>query len=226
MIRAICFDLFTLFDPRSVIESARKLVPDSAVELCDTWRARQFEYAWLRVAAAQYLDFRAITDEALRYAADVHGVSLTPEMRETLVSAYSRLTPWPDTRQNLERWRAAGIRLAPLSNYSRRMVTELVENAGLRNLFDVLIPTESAQTFKPAPRAYALGESVLGLDRREIAFAAFGGWDAAGAKWFGFPTFWVNRLNVKPERLAPGPDGTGPTLNELAQFVTSWNSKR
>jgi 2-haloacid dehalogenase len=27
------------------------------------------------------------------------------------------------------------------------------------------------------------------LKREEILFAAFAGWDAAGAKWFGYPTF-------------------------------------
>ena len=32
----------------------------------------------------------------------------------------------------------------------------------------------------------------MGLRRDEIAFAAFGGWDAAGAKSFGYPTFWGN----------------------------------
>jgi len=59
------------------------------------------------------------------------------------------------------------------------------------------------------------------LAREEIAFAAFGGWDAAGAKWFGFPTFWVNRLGVPQEQLVD-PDGTGPTLAELAEFVARW----
>ena len=85
-----------------------------------------------------------------------------------------------------------------------------------------LISTDAAKTFKPDPRAYALGVSALGLKREEIVFSAFGGWDAAGARWFGYPTFWVNRLGVPQEELAPAPDGTGPTLAELATFVASW----
>jgi 2-haloacid dehalogenase len=39
------------------------------------------------------------------------------------------------------------------------------------------------------------------LRREEILFAAFGGWDAAGAKAFGFPTFWVNRMGSPLEEL-------------------------
>ena len=101
------------------------------------------------------------------------------------------------------------------------MLESLMANAGFSDLFTVQISTDAAKTFKPDPIAYALGESRLGLAREEIAFAAFGGWDAAGAKWFGFPTFWVNRLAVPQEQLV-APDGTGPTLAELGAFVTEW----
>jgi 2-haloacid dehalogenase len=66
-----------------------------------------------------------------------------------------------------------------------------------------------------------LGVSLFGLPREEIGFAAFGGWDAAGAAWFGYPTFWVNRLGLPVEELAPGPEATGPTLRELAAWC--WN---
>jgi 2-haloacid dehalogenase len=221
-IRAICFDLFTLFDPRSVVAIAQTLVPERAHELCEAWRVRQFEYSWIRVASGQYADFRVVTMDALTYAAKAQKVELTEAARDTLVDAYSRLAPWPDTRAALLAWKQAGLRLAPLSNYTPAMLAQLLANAGLTELFDAQISTHPARTFKPDPRAYALGPSTLGLRREEIAFAAFGGWDAAGAKWFAFPTFWVNRLGVPEEILAPGPDATGPTLAELAEFVRAW----
>ena len=221
-IRAICFDLFTLFDPRSVVEIARTFVPGHAVELCEAWRVRQFEYSWIRVASSQYADFHAVTADALAYAAKAQKVELSAAARRTLVDAYSRLAPWPDTRAALLAWKQAGLRLAPLSNYTPAMLAQLLANAGLTELFDAQISTDPARTFKPDPRAYALGPSTLGLRQEEIAFSAFGGWDAAGAKWFGFPTFWVNRLGVPEEALAPGPDATGPTLTELAEFVRTW----
>lgn len=37
------------------------------------------------------------------------------------------------------------------------------------------------------------------LAKHQIAFMAFGGWDFAGAKAFGYPTYWVNRLNEPPK---------------------------
>jgi len=221
-IRAICFDLFTLFDPRSVVRVAETLVPEGAAELCEAWRVRQFEYAWLRAAAGTYLSFRDVTRDALDYAARARRIELSEAGRDALVSAYSRLDVWPDTRAALAAWRAAGLRLAPLANYSPDMLDPLLEQAGLAEAFDARISTDAARTFKPDPRAYALGVSTLGLPREQIAFAAFGGWDAAGARWFGFPTFWVNRLGMPSEALPPAYDATGPTLTELAVFVSGW----
>jgi 2-haloacid dehalogenase len=62
---------------------------------------------------------------------------------------------------------------------------------------------------------------AFGLQREGIAFAAFAGWDAAGAKWFGFPSVWVNRLNSAADELAVTPDLTCPDLSGLVSFVTS-----
>jgi 2-haloacid dehalogenase len=64
-----------------------------------------------------------------------------------------------------------------------------------------------------------MGLDAFGLKKEEIAFAAFAGWDVAGAKWFGYPTFWVNRANAPAEELGIVPDGTGSGLDDLIRFV-------
>jgi 2-haloacid dehalogenase len=220
-VRAICFDLFTLFDPRSVVEVVREVVPNRSPEFAEAWRNRQFQYAFLRAAGANYQDFERVTEAALAYTEAAHGLSLTFAARRRLLDAYSELEPWPDTRASLLAFREAGLRLAPLANYSPSMLERLLDHASLRENFETLLSTDLVRTFKPDPRAYALGVERLGLAKDEIVFAAFGGWDAAGAKWFGYPTFWVNRLAQTAERLEPGPDASGPTLAELAQFVAS-----
>jgi 2-haloacid dehalogenase len=221
-IRGVCFDLFTLFDPRSVVTAARAVAGDGAADLCEAWRTRQFQYAFLRAAGERYLDFRRCTEDALDYAAKSRSLTLLAADRARLVDAYSELEPWPDTRKTLEALRAAGLSLAPLANYAPAMLDRLLAHADLTDHFDAIISTDAAQTFKPSPRAYALGPARLGLPREAVAFAAFGGWDAAGAKWFGLPTFWVNRLSVQAEELDPTPDGTGPTLAELSTFIREW----
>ena len=79
--------------------------------------------------------------------------------------------------------------------------------------------TDRAHTFKPDPRAYQVGIDTLRLPRDQIVFAAFAGWDAAGAKRFGYPTFWVNRMQALPEELGVRPDASGRSLADLVTFV-------
>jgi 2-haloacid dehalogenase len=71
-------------------------------------------------------------------------------------------------------------------------------------------------TFKPDPRAYQLGIDAFKLPKEQIAFAAFAGWDAAGAEWFGYRTFCVNRMGAKPESLDPKKTVTGPASTTLS----------
>ena len=68
-----------------------------------------------------------------------------------------------------------------------------------------------------------MGVKSFNLGREEILFVAFGGWDAAGSKIFGYPTYWVNRLNLPPEELGAPADGTATDLKELLHFIQSWN---
>ena len=219
-IRAICFDLLTIFDPRSVARAAETLVPKRGLELWNVWKTRQFEYSWLRASAGKYVDFEAVTAQALTYAAKDLKVSITPTEQRRLVDSYSELEPWPDARDALLSWKSSGLKLAPLANFSPKQITRLLDRSGLASLFDALISTDLAKTYKPDPRAYALGPAFLRLPREQIVFSAFGAWDAAGAKWFGFPTFWVNRLGVTGEELIP-PDASGADFAALASWLTT-----
>ncbi len=94
-----------------------------------------------------------------------------------------------------------------------------MKNSGLEGFFEPHLSTDKVGAFKPDPRAYQMGLDAFKLGKEEIAFAAFAGWDAAGAKWFGYPTFWVNRLNVPVEELSAAPDGIGSGLGDLLTFV-------
>jgi 2-haloacid dehalogenase len=101
------------------------------------------------------------------------------------------------------------------------MLEAATKNAGFEGLFEFTLSTDTVRTYKPDPRAYQLGMEAFGLPRQDMLFAAFGGWDAAGAKWFGYPTFWVNRLHLPVEELDVAPDAMGDSLTDVAQFVRS-----
>lgn len=74
-------------------------------------------------------------------------------------------------------------------------------------------------SYKPEAAAYEVGMKRLHLKKEETIFAAFGGWDAYGAKTFGYTTYWVNRLNLPPEELCIQADHASNTMEGLLKFV-------
>ena len=218
-LKAVVFDYLVLFNPDSVVSEVERVFPGQGRELTNRWRTRQFEYSWLRSITHQYIDFQAITEDALVYAVDAMKLTLKTEDKRRLLDAYLHLEPWPDTIDALRKLKASGISIVTLANFSPTMLRLNAEHAGLTRLFDLFLSTDLNHTYKPDPRAYGLALEHLGLDKREIVFAAFGGWDAAGAKAFGYPTFWVNRFGQPLERLGNRPDGTAGNLDGLLDFV-------
>ena len=218
-IKAVAFDAFPIFDPRPVFILAEQLFPGRGAELSNAWRARQFEYQWLRALSDHYANFWQATEDALVFSAEMLKLNLTPDKRVRLMDAYLALKAWPDVPPALQALKSEGIRLAFLSNATAGILDAGIRNSGLDGVFEHVISTDKIKTYKPDPRAYQLAIDAFRLKREEILFVPFAGWDAAGAKSFGFPTFWVNRLDLPVERLGPVPDAIGQNLNDLVRFV-------
>jgi 2-haloacid dehalogenase len=200
---AIAFDAFPIFDPRSVEQQVIALVPERGRELAQAWSSKLFSTSWLYTAAGQYIRFDAIADNSLRYAAEGMGLLLSSSDRDNLVNAYRRLKAWPDVTPSLAKLREAGIKLALLSNLGEEWLGANLDRNELTASFDHVLSTDRVRAFKPSPKAYAMALRAFALPKSRIGFAAFGGWDAAGASWFGFPTAWVNRAGAPREEIAP-----------------------
>lgn len=218
-IRAVAFDGFPIIDPRPVFAKADAMFPGKGGELSTAWRTRQFEYTWLRTMSGSYVDFWQVTEEALVFAAKLVKLEMSGAQRDQLMESYLKLKAWPDAAEALKKLKDAGIRMAFLSNFTVEMLDATVRNSGLQDIFEPHLSTDRVQAFKPDPRAYRMGVDAFGMEREEIAFAAYAGWDAAGAKRFGYPTFWVNRANAPLEELGVAPDGTGAGLQDLVGFA-------
>jgi len=217
--KAVAFDYFVIFDPNSIIPAIDEAFPGRGKEFVNLWRTRQFEYAWLRSITNRYVDFFQVTEDALVYTAQALHLELTSDRKASLLNAYLHLKPWSDAEVSLRKLKQAGVRIITITNFSPMMLRSNADAAHLTDLFDELISTDLNHTYKPDPRAYALGMERLHLEKGEIAFAAFGGWDAAGAKAFGYPTYWVNRFDLPPEQLGVTPDGTSNPFAGVLAFV-------
>jgi 2-haloacid dehalogenase len=218
-IRAIAFDGLAVFDVRPVATLAERIFPGRGEEMSVLWRTRQFEYTWLRTVGQQYVDFWQVTEEALVFSCKSLKLELTGADSDRLMQSYLELKAWPDAPAVLMEFKTSGLQMAFLSNFTATMLDRAVKNSGLEGIFADHLSTDRVRAFKPDPQAYRMAMSAFGLRKEEIAFAAFGGWDAMGAKWFGYPTFWVNRAHAPAEELGTFPEGVGKDLNDLAIFV-------
>ena len=218
-IAGVAFDAFALFDARPVFQACETVAPGRGNELASLWRTRQFEYQWLRALGHQYQDFYNASEEALEFAARSLKLNLSASAREQLMHGFFELRAWPDVAESLRTLRQAGMKLALLSNATPQILSSGLRNSGLDTVLDEVISTDRIRSYKPDPRAYQLGVDVLKLPRERIAFVAFAGWDVAGAKWFGYPTFWNNRQAVPAETLGANADAEGATLDDLPRWL-------
>jgi 2-haloacid dehalogenase len=220
-LRAIAFDGFPIFDPRPVAAKAESLFPGRGDALMAAWRTRQFEYQWLRALAEDYADFLSATRDGLVFAARALKLELASTALDELVGAYTTLGIWPDVPPALKTLREAGYRLAIVSNMTQQMLDDGLRRAGIETAFDHVLSTDTIRSYKPSPRAYQLGVDALRLRREQILFVPFAGWDAAGAKTYGHPTYWVNRSHAPQEEWGASPDGTGQDMAGLLAFASA-----
>jgi 2-haloacid dehalogenase len=218
-IKAVVFDAFPIFDPRPVFALAEQIFPDHGLELSNLWRTRQFEYTWLRSMMGEYADFWQVTGDALVFAAHTLKLDLTPERQTQLMQAYLELKVWPDVPPALKTLRNSNLRLGILSNLTPKMLHAGISNSGLNGVFEQVLSTDRVKTYKPTSRAYQVGVDAFGLPAEDILFIAFAGWDAAGAKNFGYPTYWANRMNLPAEELGVFSDAVGHDLTDLTKWL-------
>ena len=225
-IKAVIFDGFPIFDPRPIFEKVNELFPEKGKRLNEIWKSNQFSYQWLRVSANKYKNFWDLTQDALDFAATACDINLTMADKNTIMNQYHMIDVWPDVIPSLNILKSNNLRLCILSNMTARMLNQGIQNSNTSEYFDYVISTDQKKTFKPGPTAYQMGMDTLQLKKEEILFVAFAGWDMAGAKWFGYPTYWVNRLNSPIDRLDAEPDGIGKNLNDLVEFVKTYDAKQ
>jgi 2-haloacid dehalogenase len=206
-ISALVFDAYgTLFDVHSVTRVAENLFPGKGAALSAAWRTKQLEYTWLRSLMGTYEDFSRVTASSLEWAFESLGLAPGDAERRALIDEYRRLAMFPEVGAVLEAL-AARCPLAILSNGHPDMLEAVVDHNGLRARFrGGVLSVHPARIFKPAPSVYAIVEDKLGLPRTMMGFVSSNGWDAAGAKAFGFRAFWVNRAGAPVERLGVRPD--------------------
>ncbi len=219
-ISALVFDAYgTLFDVHSVTRLADGYFPGRGAALSTAWRAKQLEYTWIRSLMGRYEDFSRVTRSALEWAIESMGLEADEAVVRALLDEYRKLAAFPEVPAALDEL-SRSRPLAILSNGHPEMLEAVVAHNGMGFRFrGGVLSVHAAKVFKPDPRVYRLVEDRLGVPRSMIGFVSSNGWDAAGAKAFGFKVFWVNRSGAPVERLGVRPDEVVGDLAGLVERV-------
>lgn len=218
MSRVCVFDVNeTLLDLAALDPHFERAFGDAAVR--GEWFGQMIQSALVSTVTGKYSDFGTIGGAALQMTAERHGVELSDEDRQSILTTVPKLPPHPDSREGLERLRNAGFRLATLTNSTQQVAESQIENSGLGEFFEQILSADTVQRLKPAPEPYRMAAERLGVGVGEIRLVAAHAWDVAGALSAGCAAAFVGRPGKVPDPLVELPDVVGADLREVADGI-------
>lgn len=177
-------------------------------ELRKKWFAQVLELFLTATVIGRYRRFDKLTQDALQMLALQQGREASPEDRATLKEALAKIPAFPDVRPGLERLKAAGFVVTTLTNSTEKSAEKLLEQAGIRRLFDHVLSADDVECYKPARQAYAYVAKELAIKPGEVLLVAAHAWDIAGALAAGCRAAFIQR----PEKVM-NPDGPQPEIS-------------
>ena len=192
------------------------LLDPRAAEL---WFATMLQYSLAATVSGRYFAFPEIGAAVLRMLARNSDVTISQEDAKKTLSIMKSLPSHKDVEPGLRRLKAAGFRMAALTNSSQEGVRAQLQSASLSALFERELSVESVGKFKPHADVYAWAAREMNAQPSECMLVAAHGWDVAGAKWAGMATAFIARAGQQKFPLAPEPDVDVSDLLALADAL-------
>ncbi len=166
---------------------------------------------------------RSIVAEAFRIAG-AGAPETAPAVAREMADTFSReristIVPFPGAIETLGRLRAAGRRLALVTNGLSRTQREKIERFSLADFFDCIVVEEEFGAGKPNPRVFRHALATLGAAPNEAWMVGDNlAFDVAGAQQLGIHAVWHDALGRGlPEASGVRPDRIIQRLTELLE---------
>jgi 2-haloacid dehalogenase len=205
----------TLVDP-SAVEKTLAAHVDETEPISNRWRSRSILYTLVSNYTDSYQPFYDMNRDALVYALESHGVELSEETIEDVLSTYHALDVFDDVRDGIERITDAGYEVYVVSNGNPAMLDSMVESADIGDLIEETISAHEIETFKPAPELYQHAAARTGTPIDRIVHVAGPNFDIQGAMNAGMQGAWINRDRGPWDGFAANPDVTIDSFYDLA----------
>lgn len=169
------------------------------------WFKQLLQLSLLSNTLEDYADFSVLGRRALFMVAAQRDRTLPDNAPTILTRAIQTLAPHPEVATALQHLRNAGYRIAALTNSNLETVRAQCSNAGITELFDVLLSIDSVRRYKPARETYDFAARELSIPITEMMLVAAHGWDVLGAMRAGARAAFIARPKqvLIPEMQAP-----------------------
>lgn len=219
--KVILFDVNeTLLDLNPLRESIDSVLLES--DGAQLWFNTMLQYSLVMTINNQFAPLPEIGAATLKMLARNREVILTDEQAHEALAPMRTLMPHPDVRPALERLRAAGFRLATLTNSAISGAKAQLDHAGLSDCFDEQMSVETIAKYKPHPEVYLWAASKMQAEPKECMLVAAHGWDIAGAGWAGLSTGFIARRGNQEFGLAKPADVIASDLGSLAEKLNAF----
>lgn len=164
--------------------------------------------------------FAEVSALALEKAMGEFGLPFAASDAEILTSSIGRMPPFPEVVETLAALKAAGFRLAIISNTDDAIIAGNVAQLG--GHVDRVITAEQAGAYKPSEQIFRHAWGSLGIDMNELVhICASPHLDLAAARTLGFRTIWVDRGTGRKPLTDYRPDEIVPTLDKVPAMLAA-----
>jgi 2-haloacid dehalogenase len=194
--RWLTFDCFgTLIDWRHGIRTTSELIfPGAGDRLLAAYHAVEADIQ----AQKPFKGYREVLAQGFRRAAASLSLELLDDDAAALGETLPHWPPFADVAPALERCRAAGFRLAILTNCDRDLIARTLRHLPVP--FDAVVTAEDVQAYKPNVAHFRHFESVRKISRdRWIHVAQSYFHDIKPAHALGLRSIWINRLGERED---------------------------
>jgi 2-haloacid dehalogenase/putative hydrolase of the HAD superfamily len=167
--------------------------------------------------------FAEVSALALERAMVEFGLPFELADAEILTSSIGKMPPFPEVVATLKRLKAAGFRLAIISNTDDGIIAGNVAQLG--GFIDRVITAEQAGAYKPSSQIFhhAWKSLEIGMDDL-VHICASPHLDLAAARELGFRAVWVDRGTGRKPLADYRPNKIVPTLDKVPAILaaTGW----
>ena len=151
------------------------------------------QYSLVMTVSDEYASLADIGVATLQMLGKNYNVAISTAEAHDIVGMMRTLPAHQDVRPALTALKNRGFQLVALTNSSDAAVAAQLANAQIADCFDRNLSVETVRRFKPHRSVYLWAAEQLHQEPGKTMLVAAHGWDAAGAKWTGLQTTFVER---------------------------------